>query len=109
MIRPPPRSTLFPYTTLFRSIPLRLAPPQVFGVGRERRERALDRGPAEQLFAALELCLELLLRLGEALKRTARRLRVEPRQRFLELAQSCRQLRRHRALQQLLNFAQPCL
>src|SRR3954462_12715086 len=27
MIRRPPRSTLFPYTTLFRSIP-RLAPPQ---------------------------------------------------------------------------------
>src|SRR5437762_3827124 len=27
MIRPPPRSTLFPYTTLFRSNPLRLLPP----------------------------------------------------------------------------------
>src|SRR5436190_17825344 len=25
MIRPPPRSTLFPYTTLFRSLPRRLA------------------------------------------------------------------------------------
>src|SRR5690349_22289696 len=26
MIRPPPRSTLFPYTTLFRSLPLTLLP-----------------------------------------------------------------------------------
>src|SRR5881296_3008807 len=51
------------------AIPLPLAPPQVLGVGRERRERALDGGPAEQLFAALELGLELLLGLGEALER----------------------------------------
>src|SRR2546426_4486337 len=28
MIRRPPRSTLFPYTTLFRSTPLRHQPPQ---------------------------------------------------------------------------------
>src|SRR3712207_8056906 len=28
MIRRPPRSTLFPYTTLFRSEPSRLAPPR---------------------------------------------------------------------------------
>src|SRR6266513_1126398 len=81
------------------AIPLRLAPPQVLGVGRERRERAFDRGPAEQLLAALELGLELLLRLGETLERAARRLRVEPR----------RQLRRHRTLQQLLDLAQPRL
>src|SRR2546430_9689992 len=79
MIRRPPRSTLFPYTTLFRSpgrvlaIPLRLAPPQLLGVGRERRERAFDRGPAEQLLAALELGLELLLCLGETLERAADR------------------------------------
>src|SRR3712207_9011848 len=29
MIRRPPRSTLFPYTTLFRSAPLRVADPRV--------------------------------------------------------------------------------
>src|SRR5256885_15800936 len=29
MIRRPPRSTLFPYTTLFRSLTLRLLPPAV--------------------------------------------------------------------------------
>src|SRR6266700_504434 len=91
------------------AIPLRLAPPQVLGVGRKRRERAFDRGPAEQLLAALELGLELLLRLGEALERAARRLRVEPRQGVLQLAQPRRQLRRHRTLQQLLDLAQPRL
>src|SRR6267378_3721727 len=69
------------------AIPLRLAPLQVLGVGRERRERALDGGPAEQLLAALELGLELLLCLGQPLERAARRLRVEPRQCVLQLAQ----------------------
>src|SRR2546426_1553457 len=54
MIRRPPRSTLFPYTTLFRSlprgrravgahrlrsVPLVLAPLQLLGVRGERRER----------------------------------------------------------------------
>src|SRR2546430_9526417 len=36
MIRRPPRSTLFPYTTLFRSVPLRGALPQLdeFGAAR---------------------------------------------------------------------------
>ena len=91
------------------AIPLGLTPPQVLGVGRERRQRALDGGPAEQLLTALELVLEQLLRLGEALERAARRLRIEPRQRLLQLPQPRRQLRRHRALQQLLDFAQPRL
>src|SRR5258708_28835767 len=31
MIRRPPRSTLFPYTTLFRSLPSRLLCPQLLG------------------------------------------------------------------------------
>src|SRR5688572_31632453 len=30
MIRPPPRSTLFPYTTLFRSLPLYYKEPEKF-------------------------------------------------------------------------------
>src|SRR3712207_8466947 len=53
MIRRPPRSTLFPYTTLFRSSPLELdgrgeAPDGVAGAaqeergGRPARERAVD-------------------------------------------------------------------
>src|SRR3712207_7988499 len=37
MIRRPPRSTLFPYTTLFRSVGLRRAP-------RHRRRRRVRRG-----------------------------------------------------------------
>src|SRR3989449_11381634 len=32
MIRRPPRSTLFPYTTLFRSLPRRLGPPDGDGL-----------------------------------------------------------------------------
>src|SRR6266487_6908360 len=43
MIRRPPRSTLFPYTTLFRS---KLLPKGLFFVGREAREDKLRRyGP----------------------------------------------------------------
>src|SRR5262249_61457047 len=41
MIRRPPRSTLFPYTTLFRSQPIRPAPDQ----GRACRRRAGHPGP----------------------------------------------------------------
>src|SRR5256885_3638266 len=40
MIRRPPRSTLFPYTTLFRSHVFE-QPPQVRAVGVERREHDL--------------------------------------------------------------------
>src|SRR2546422_1160603 len=54
MIRRPPRSTLFPYTTLFRSaVPHRL--PQARAVGRERRRaasRGLDIGNAPALLGA---------------------------------------------------------
>src|SRR5205809_723422 len=91
------------------AIPLGLTPLQVLGVGRERRQRALDGGPAEQLLTALELGLELLLRLCQALERTPRRLRIEPRERLLQLPQPRRQFRRHRALRQILDFTQPRL
>src|SRR5438132_5021573 len=37
MIRRPPRSTLFPYTTLFRSRPRDRRPPPANGYGRARR------------------------------------------------------------------------
>src|SRR3989442_9692403 len=33
MIRRPPRSTLFPYTTLFRSVPVETVPPVTFRIG----------------------------------------------------------------------------
>src|SRR2546430_7114426 len=45
MIRRPPRSTLFPYTTLFRSELRRLAEPQRAGAVRKR----LDAGEPEEL------------------------------------------------------------
>src|SRR5688500_20050627 len=40
MLRPPPTSTLFPYTTLFRSLPRR-----AFRVEDRRLERGLDPAP----------------------------------------------------------------
>src|SRR2546429_5858378 len=58
MIRRPPRSTLFPYTTLFRSripIPFQLSTPPVFSQGdtgiqaeaRVNKPRARAQGPAK--------------------------------------------------------------
>src|SRR2546421_6813759 len=48
MIRRPPRSTLFPYTTLFRSEVPRAAHRQLAGARRGLARRAhADRGPAE--------------------------------------------------------------
>src|SRR2546427_11157573 len=46
MIRRPPRSTLFPYTTLFRSVP-DVGDGQVFQITGERRRIGLDRFGAE--------------------------------------------------------------
>src|SRR3712207_6917793 len=43
MIRRPPRSTLFPYTTLFRSPVLVDVRPEVEPAGRDRAVRQLDR------------------------------------------------------------------
>src|SRR2546428_7911692 len=40
MIRRPPRSTLFPYTTLFRSVPINVRVPPAFG-----RVHACERHP----------------------------------------------------------------
>src|SRR3712207_9181186 len=50
MIRRPPRSTLFPYTTLFRSELLELGPVDARHVGIERQGRFLDRKSAALLF-----------------------------------------------------------
>src|SRR3712207_7726860 len=43
MIRRPPRSTLFPYTTLFRSLPRVWPPPADGGAGEGRRPRRSPR------------------------------------------------------------------
>src|SRR6266508_4952278 len=49
MIRLPPRSTLFPYTTLFRSRPPAVSPPTCVGLGgaEDRRLHLAERGVAE--------------------------------------------------------------
>ena len=91
------------------AVPLALPALQVLRVGGQGGERPLRRRAPEQLLAALQLGLELLLRLGEPLERLARGLRIELRQRVLELAQPLLELRRHGALQQLLHLAQPRL
>src|SRR5476649_3035682 len=58
MIRRPPRSTLFPYTTLFRSHPLRLLPRD----GDPRRRRV--RGPrSEEHTSELQSHSDLVCRL----------------------------------------------
>src|SRR5688572_31527099 len=45
MIRPPPRSTLFPYTTLFRSVEADVARRgEAFRIRRRYRARETDRG-----------------------------------------------------------------
>src|SRR2546425_3208159 len=45
MIRRPPRSTLFPYTTLFRSTASSAVPKNFAGIGRKPMEQALARLP----------------------------------------------------------------
>src|SRR3712207_8686677 len=49
MIRRPPRSTLFPYTTVFRSLPALRATPQVVGGELARQRRHLERPPQGRL------------------------------------------------------------
>src|SRR5258705_711775 len=44
MIRRPPRSTLFPYTTLFRSRTVRCTPAEAEGVQQDHRRRRRQRG-----------------------------------------------------------------
>src|SRR3712207_6730173 len=56
MIRRPPRSTLFPYTTLFRSPPLRRPLPLPHPrLGRLLRDRLVGEDPDPDLAAALDV------------------------------------------------------
>src|SRR5689334_24345567 len=84
MIRPPPRSTLFPYTTLFRS-PQRertldhvaqlahVARPIVGVERRARRLRELGRGRSEEHTSELQSQFHLVCRLLLEKKNTIRR------------------------------------
>src|SRR6266705_4455809 len=61
MIRPPPRSTLFPYTTLFRSV--LVAPPVRAGHGQqlERGDAARSEEHTSELQSPYDLVCRLLL------------------------------------------------
>src|SRR5438876_8299109 len=67
MIRRPPRSTLFPYTTLFRSLPagsvelppLRTATSRTYGTGGGMRERSEEH--TSELQSPVHLVCRLLL------------------------------------------------
>src|SRR5690625_6426355 len=60
MIRPPPRSTLFPYTTLFRS--LRIRPPAGVGFS-PRHEKSGPRSRSEEHTSELQSRGHLVCRL----------------------------------------------
>src|SRR5437870_12722927 len=45
MLRPPPRATLFPYTTLFRS---QMVVPRGRGVGRQKEDKPVVRAPVRE-------------------------------------------------------------
>src|SRR5256885_9638525 len=67
MIRRPPRSSLFPYTTLFRSVVLRREEAQARALGRERRhpahEQRLVIGRSEEHTSELQSPCNLVCRL----------------------------------------------
>src|SRR5260370_15574115 len=69
MIRRPPRSTLFPYTTLFRSFGLALAPPVQRhselrkGEGHEHGDRIENNQRSEEHTSELQSHLNLVCRL----------------------------------------------
>src|SRR3712207_7042020 len=54
MIRRPPRSTLFPYTTLFRSLGMASLPPSLCRVGREEVYHRLDQ-PGYSVLSCLRI------------------------------------------------------
>src|SRR2546426_8244392 len=62
MIRRPPRSTLFPYTTLFRSVPGQIGGEHDFGVGGLERE---GRGSGEPCSVFQEHVGRAMLRDGD--------------------------------------------
>src|SRR3712207_7167075 len=61
MIRRPPRSTLFPYTTLFRSLGIRVAVVQVEGEGhRTTVRRQIDDDAASRVSAGQHVTVQTL-------------------------------------------------
>src|SRR2546422_4963380 len=72
MIRRPPRSTLFPYTTLFRSLRVALEQPAARGRGPflERRRMAQGKARSEEHTSELQSRLHLVCRLLLEKKKT---------------------------------------
>src|SRR5256885_10473388 len=82
MIRRPPRSTLFPYTTLFRSVPCSFQVHEHFPASRiaakpsSRRLKALDRkstrlNSSHLVISYAVFCLKKKKRLSQAARRSA--------------------------------------
>src|SRR5256885_5652010 len=63
MIRRPPRSTLFPYTTLFRSLCLSVADAQSVDVGERELDRDSRAGRSEEHTSELQSPCNLVCRL----------------------------------------------
>src|SRR5260221_10763863 len=63
MIRRPPRSTLFPYTTLFRSLAARRAPRLCAGAGRAHLRLRKQLGRSEEHTSELQSHSDLVCRL----------------------------------------------
>src|SRR5205809_1820169 len=63
MIRPPPRSTLFPYTTLFRSLPPTASPVAGFSRREARTDANRTRARSEEHTSELQSRLHLVCRL----------------------------------------------
>src|SRR2546425_5179086 len=59
MIRRPPRSTLFPYTTLFRSVRVHVEGQPAFGAGRHGRDHRREAGEEQALERSEEHTSEL--------------------------------------------------
>src|SRR3989449_11548387 len=83
MIRRPPRSTLFPYTTLFRSLTFEAVQPDRFPAYAVGREAARAGGTAPAMFnAANEVAVQLFLeeritfgRIAEIIERVVEQVR----------------------------------
>src|SRR2546422_4693032 len=73
MIRRPPRSTLFPYTTLFRSTPRATTCPPARSMPRSRRPRASSASRSEEHTSELQSRLHLVCRLLLEKKKRMRR------------------------------------
>src|SRR5260370_31543210 len=80
MIRRPPRSTLFPYTTLFRSVAARIAGEQLPAPSSSpQSSKSPDRGRSEEHTSELQSHLNLVCRLLlEKKKNTRTTARAQP-------------------------------